>query len=75
MSACLRVLAPDGLLVAASSTHKIAPTEFELALAEGATAAGLELQIVDRRGLPADFPTLPGFPEGNYLKFVVAAVR
>jgi hypothetical protein len=22
--------------------------------------------------LPPDFPTLPGFPEGNYLKFAVA---
>ena len=75
VAACLRVLAPGGLLVAASSTHKIAPTEFELALAEGAYAAGVELQVIDRRGLPADFPTQPGFPEGNYLKFVIAVRR
>src|SRR5215831_18200862 len=75
VAACLRVLAPGGLLVAASSTHKIGPSEFELALAEGAYDTGVELQVIDRRGLPADFPTLPGFPEGNYLKFVVAACR
>jgi len=72
VAACVRSLEPGGLLVAASSTHKIGATEFELALAEGALAADAELQVIDRRGLPADFPTVPGFPEGNYLKFVVA---
>jgi len=75
VGACLRVLEPGGLLVAASSTHKIGPAEFELALAEGAYDEGVELQVIDRRGLPADFPTSPGFPEGQYLKFVVAAKR
>jgi 23S rRNA (cytosine1962-C5)-methyltransferase len=75
VGACLRVLEPGGLLVAASSTHKIGPSEFEMALAEGAFEQGIELQVIDRRGLPADFPTSPGFPEGNYLKFVVAVRR
>ena len=46
--------------------------EFELALAEGELMCGTRLQVIDRRGLPPDFPTTPGFPEGNYLKFVVA---
>ena len=46
--------------------------EFELALADGAMAAGTRLQIVDRRSLPPDFPTVPGFPEASYLKFAVA---
>src|SRR5262245_45121055 len=72
IAASLEVLVPGGLLVAASSTHKMSAAEFELALAEGALAAGTRLQIVDRRGLPPDFPTVPGFPEGNYLKFAVA---
>ena len=31
-----------------------------------------ELQVIERVGLPADFPTQPGFPEGSYRKFVVA---
>jgi 23S rRNA (cytosine1962-C5)-methyltransferase len=75
VAACVRSLEPGGLLVAASSTHKIGATEFELALAEGALAADTELQVIERRGLPADFPTVPGFPEGNYLKFVVAVRR
>jgi 23S rRNA (cytosine1962-C5)-methyltransferase len=72
IAASLQVVVPGGLLVAASSTHKMSASEFELALAEGARAAGTRLQIIDRRGLPPDFPTVPGFPEGNYLKFAVA---
>ncbi|CAN5364247.1 class I SAM-dependent rRNA methyltransferase [soil metagenome] len=72
IAAALEVTAPGGLLAAASSTHKMTSQEFELALADGAYAAGTRLQIIDRRGLPPDFPTLPGFPEGNYLKFAVA---
>ena len=43
-----------------------------MALAEGAMGAGTRLQIIDRRPLPPDFPTVPAFPEGNYLKFAVA---
>ncbi|MEO7730401.1 MAG: class I SAM-dependent rRNA methyltransferase [Kofleriaceae bacterium] len=72
VSASLDVLAPGGLLIAASSTHKMTSLEFEQALADGAMHAGTRLQIIDRRSLPADFPTVPGFPEGNYLKFAVA---
>ncbi|HUJ57187.1 MAG TPA: class I SAM-dependent rRNA methyltransferase [Kofleriaceae bacterium] len=73
ITAALDVTAPGGLIAAASSTHKMTAAEFEQALADGAAAAGTRLQIIDRRALPPDFPTLPGFPESNYLKFVVAA--
>ncbi|MEO6771984.1 MAG: class I SAM-dependent rRNA methyltransferase [Kofleriaceae bacterium] len=72
ITAALDVTAPGGLIAAASSTHKMSAQEFEQSLAEGALAAGTRLQIVDRRPLPPDFPTLPGFPEGSYLKFAVA---
>jgi len=72
ITAALDVTAPGGLIAAASSTHKMSSQEFEQALAEGALGAGTRLQIIDRRGLPPDFPTLPGFPEGSYLKFAVA---
>jgi 23S rRNA (cytosine1962-C5)-methyltransferase len=72
IAASLEVVAPGGLLACASSTHKMSAQEFESALAQGAFDAGTRLQIVDRRPLPPDFPTVPGFPEGNYLKFVVA---
>jgi 23S rRNA (cytosine1962-C5)-methyltransferase len=72
ITAALDVLVPGGLLVAASSTHKMTSDEFERSLADGAMDAGTRLQIVDRRSLPPDFPTVPGFPEASYLKFVVA---
>lgn len=72
ITAALDVLAPGGLLVAASSTHKMTPDEFERALADGAMGARTRLQVIDRRPLPPDFPTVPAFPEGNYLKFIVA---
>lgn len=72
ITAALDVLAPGGLLAAASSTHKMTSEEFERALADGAMDAGTRLQIVDRRPLPPDFPTVPGFPEASYLKFIVA---
>jgi 23S rRNA (cytosine1962-C5)-methyltransferase len=72
ITAALDVLAPGGLLVAASSTHKMTLEEFERALADGAVGARTRLQVIDRRPLPPDFPTVPGFPEASYLKFVVA---
>jgi len=72
ITASLEVLAPGGLLIAASSTHKMSAQDFELALADGAQMAHTHLQIIDRRSLPSDFPTVPGFPEANYLKFAVA---
>ncbi len=71
-TACLNVLDPGGLLVAASSTHRLTWSDFDLALAEGAADAGTRLRIIDRRSLPIDFPTSPGFPEGDYLKFAVS---
>jgi 23S rRNA (cytosine1962-C5)-methyltransferase len=72
ITACLEITEPGGVLIAASSTHKIAPNEFELALAEGAAGARTQLQILDRRGLPVDFPAIPAFADASYLKFVVA---
>lgn len=71
--AALRVTAAGGLLAAASSTHKMAQADFDLSLADGAVRAGTSLRVVERCSLPPDFPVAPGFPEGNYLKFVVAA--
>jgi len=73
VAAALEVLEPGGLLAAASSTHKMSHTEFDLALADGAVRAGTQLRIVERCSLPPDFPVAPGFPEGNYLKFAIAA--
>ena len=69
----LAVLPPGGLLFAVANTVKLSADEHDRAIADGATRAHADLRIVERVGLPADYPVAPGFPEGNYLKFVVAA--
>lgn len=74
IAASIKVLEPNGLLIAASSTRKLSAPDFELALAEGAAQTSTQLRVIERRALPPDFPTLPGFPEGSYLKFVVCTV-
>ncbi|HXI55686.1 MAG TPA: class I SAM-dependent rRNA methyltransferase [Polyangia bacterium] len=70
---CLSVLEPGGLLVFATNSTKVAAAELDRALGEGAAAQKAELRVIARVGLPADYPVNPGFPEGNYLKVVVAA--
>ena len=62
------------MLVLASNSTKLTATELDRAMGEGGAAARAELRIVERVGLPPDFPVAPGFPEGNYLK-VAMAVR
>jgi 23S rRNA (cytosine1962-C5)-methyltransferase len=70
--AAMRVLVPGGLLALATNAAKLSPGDVDRALAEGAMSCGQDLRIVERHGLPPDFPVSPGFPEGNYLKFVLA---
>ena len=72
IEASLQALSPGGVLCAVSSTHKISSDEFDRMLGEGAARAKCTLRIVERPCLPPDFPVAPGFPEGNYLKFVIA---
>jgi 23S rRNA (cytosine1962-C5)-methyltransferase len=70
--AAASVLAPGGLLAFATNAVKLSAVDVDRAIAEGAAAFGHDLRIIERYGLPADFPVNPGFPEGNYLKFVLA---
>jgi len=75
VASCIEVLEPGGLLIAACSTHKMTQNDFDTALAVGAGRAGRELQIIERQGLPVDFPVSPAFTQGNYLKFAVCLAR
>lgn len=70
---CLAVLEPGGLLVFATNSTKVAAADLDRALGEGAGTAHADLRIISRIGLPPDYPVAPGFPEGNYLKVVIAA--
>ncbi len=69
---CTSVLEAGGLLAFATNSTKVSAPELDRALGEGAAMARADLRIVERVGLPPDFPVAPGFPEGNYLKLAIA---
>jgi 23S rRNA (cytosine1962-C5)-methyltransferase len=70
--AAVAVLEEGGILVLTTNSTKVSALELDRAMAEGAAQRRAELRIVERGGLPPDFPVAPGFPEGNYLKTVTA---
>jgi 23S rRNA (cytosine1962-C5)-methyltransferase len=68
--ACVEVLEPGGILCASScSSHVDAP--MFLKTLDDEAVGGRALQLLELRGAGPDHPTLPGFPEGQYLKFAV----
>jgi 23S rRNA (cytosine1962-C5)-methyltransferase len=71
-SAAIGVLDTGGLLAFATNSAKLTTLDLDRALAEGAVTRRAEVRIVERVGLPPDYPVAPGFPEGNYLKFAMA---
>jgi|JI10StandDraft_1071094.scaffolds.fasta_scaffold03329_5 23S rRNA (cytosine1962-C5)-methyltransferase len=71
--AALAVTAPAGLLVAASCSSHVSEPDLRGVLAEVGLAAGRALVVVEARGHDPDHPTLPAFPEGQYLKLLIAA--
>lgn len=71
-SAAVGILDPGGLLAFATNSAKLTTVDLDRAIAEGAFARRAEMRIIERVGLPPDYPVSPGFPEGNYLKFAIA---
>jgi 23S rRNA (cytosine1962-C5)-methyltransferase len=74
VQAALEVAAPDSLVACVSNTMKISIDELDRAIGDAAGRAGRYVRVVERRGLPADFPVPAGFSEGHYLKFSLCAV-
>lgn len=70
--ACAAVLAPGGIFCAASCSSHVDAATF-LTTLDDATLERDDLRVVEVRGAGADHPTLPAFPEGHYLKFVILA--
>lgn len=66
----LEVLAPGGLLAAASCTSQIDSIAFKDTIAVAAARCRRTLQIVAENGQAPDHPVLVAHPEGRYLKFV-----
>ena len=68
--ACAAVLGAQGILCASSCSSHVSAEDFATTLDDAATGRP-ELSLVALYGNPWDHPTLPGWPEGRYLKFAV----
>jgi 23S rRNA (cytosine1962-C5)-methyltransferase len=73
VAAALGVLDPGGILCASSNAAKLSPSDFDRALGRGAALSGQPLIVTQRLGQPPDYPVLPGFSEGAYLKLLIAS--
>jgi 23S rRNA (cytosine1962-C5)-methyltransferase len=65
------VTAPGGLLAAASCSSHVGRDAFLRTVEAGAADAGRRFALTEVTGAGADHPTLPAFPEGDYLKFAL----
>ncbi len=68
------VVVPGGLLCAASCSSHFLRAEFLTSVERGAAAAGRGFRLESVTGAGFDHPTLPAFPEGDYLKFAIGRV-
>jgi 23S rRNA (cytosine1962-C5)-methyltransferase len=66
------LVAPQGRLLQASCSSRVSAADFFQAVGRAARHAGVELADVVRTGQPLDHPV--EFPEGAYLKAVVARI-
>jgi 23S rRNA (cytosine1962-C5)-methyltransferase len=72
VAAALPLLAPGGLLITCSNHQKVDLADYLKELRRGALQAGSELRVIQTLGQPEDFPFPVTFPEGRYLKYVIA---
>ncbi len=68
----LQVLRPDGILAAFSCSGLLSTDLFGKILFAAATDAERDVQVVARLSQPPDHPVRAAFPEGAYLKGVIA---
>ncbi len=66
--AVAHVAAPGALVLAVCNAAGLAESDFLNSVGRGAAAARRPVRIVGEYGLPPDFPVLPAFTEGRYLK-------
>jgi 23S rRNA (cytosine1962-C5)-methyltransferase len=70
----LGIVAPGGLLCAASCSSHVAEPAFLTTLIAAGQSADRRLRLLEVHGQPHDHPSPPAFPEGRYLKFALLAV-
>lgn len=71
----LKILETDGLLIASSNLQKMLFPDYLKELRKGSDKGSRYLQIIKLAGQAEDFPFTDSFPEGNYLKYVVAVAK
>ena len=71
-AAAIRQVTPGGLVACASCSSHVTMDMFLKILRESARVARRALRVLEVRQEPADHPTPLHFPEGRYLKFVLA---
>lgn len=71
--ACLRVLVPGGLLVAATNFRGMETDEFLRMLHDASEAEARPLRVLAVHGQPGDHPSLPRVPETRHLRVVFCA--
>jgi 23S rRNA (cytosine1962-C5)-methyltransferase len=69
-----RAVAPGGRLVLSSCSGAVDLGSLTRALATGARRANVEATVLERGFQGADHPTTASFPEGLYLKWVIARI-
>ena len=74
-SAACRATTPGGLLVFCSCSSAVSLEDLTRALALGAREANMDAVVFDRHFQGADHPVPASFPEGLYLKSLIARVR
>lgn len=68
----LALVDEGGVFCAASCSSHVTMDAFVGTLMDAADKTRRPLRLLELRGQPADHPTPPAFPEGRYLKFVLA---
>jgi 23S rRNA (cytosine1962-C5)-methyltransferase len=70
-AACLGLIGPGNLYLAASCSSHVRMADFLETLREGSRRARRVLSVLEQNGAPFDHPRLLAFPEGDYLKVVL----
>ncbi|HVM90850.1 MAG TPA: class I SAM-dependent rRNA methyltransferase [Verrucomicrobiae bacterium] len=72
--ACLRRLAPGGILVTSSCSGRVSAEDFRSMLRLAAGKAGRDVRLLGFLGQPIDHAERLAFPEGRYLKTAILEV-
>ncbi len=72
VEAALNLLPSGGLLITSSNHQKVDLADYLKELRRGALRSGCQLRVIKIAGQAPDFPYPVTFPEGRYLKYVMA---